>query len=399
MEDEAGAEPAARPIETAPTTEPVDTRQPIARAPTSSVRAHERWLRRRMRSHDRVPGPIIGITQGWVSRDAGMHVFAARYLDFAVLTDEHLDLLLDRLLHPPPAPPCVPRAAQRARRGPAGARARRILRIVGDFSTPLLFELRTRPGRHSRSRASSSSARGSADPPRPAVEAPTVTVRHRDRRRHDRRAHLRGRRRTDGRAPARYREFPQHFPQPGWVEHDADDIWRVTRRDARRGRRRARRRRRDRRRRSASPTSARRSWCGTAAPAGPGTARSSGRTAAPRPRCDELRAAGHEPHDPPRDRARARPVLLRDEARVAARTRAASPATPTSRSAPSTPGSSGTSPAAPTAACTRPTRRTRAARCSTTSAPARGPTSCAALFDVPRACLPDGRAVERALRR
>ena len=22
-----------------------------------------------------------------------------------------------------------------------------------------------------------------------------------------------------------YREFPQHFPRPGWVEHDADDIW------------------------------------------------------------------------------------------------------------------------------------------------------------------------------
>src|SRR3954471_7464550 len=20
-------------------------------------------------------------------------------------------------------------------------------------------------------------------------------------------------------------EFPQHFPQPGWVEHDANDIW------------------------------------------------------------------------------------------------------------------------------------------------------------------------------
>jgi len=25
-----------------------------------------------------------------------------------------------------------------------------------------------------------------------------------------------------------YREFPQHFPQPGRVEHDAEDIWRVT---------------------------------------------------------------------------------------------------------------------------------------------------------------------------
>ena len=25
-----------------------------------------------------------------------------------------------------------------------------------------------------------------------------------------------------------YREFPQHFPTPGWVEHDADDIWAAT---------------------------------------------------------------------------------------------------------------------------------------------------------------------------
>ncbi len=25
-----------------------------------------------------------------------------------------------------------------------------------------------------------------------------------------------------------YREFPQHFPQPGWVEHDADEIWSAT---------------------------------------------------------------------------------------------------------------------------------------------------------------------------
>jgi len=25
-----------------------------------------------------------------------------------------------------------------------------------------------------------------------------------------------------------YREFPQYFPQPGWVEHDADEIWHAT---------------------------------------------------------------------------------------------------------------------------------------------------------------------------
>jgi len=35
---------------------------------------------------------------------------------------------------------------------------------------------------------------------------------------------------ADGQPRGRaYREFPQHFPRPGWVEHDANDIWRVTR--------------------------------------------------------------------------------------------------------------------------------------------------------------------------
>src|SRR6185436_20180994 len=30
-----------------------------------------------------------------------------------------------------------------------------------------------------------------------------------------------------------YREFEQHFPRPGWVEHDANEIWEVTRAVAR----------------------------------------------------------------------------------------------------------------------------------------------------------------------
>lgn len=35
---------------------------------------------------------------------------------------------------------------------------------------------------------------------------------------------------VDGRDPvAAYREFPQHYPRPGWVEHDADDIWAAVR--------------------------------------------------------------------------------------------------------------------------------------------------------------------------
>ncbi|HEX8275857.1 MAG TPA: glycerol kinase GlpK [Longimicrobiaceae bacterium] len=38
---------------------------------------------------------------------------------------------------------------------------------------------------------------------------------------------------ADGRIRGRaYSEFTQHFPRPGWVEHDAEEIWRVTRRVA-----------------------------------------------------------------------------------------------------------------------------------------------------------------------
>ena len=36
---------------------------------------------------------------------------------------------------------------------------------------------------------------------------------------------------VDGRIAGRaYSEFQQHFPRPGWVEHDAAEIWEVTRR-------------------------------------------------------------------------------------------------------------------------------------------------------------------------
>ena len=39
---------------------------------------------------------------------------------------------------------------------------------------------------------------------------------------------------ADGRILGRAQgEFPQHFPQPGWVEHDPEDLWRTTREAAR----------------------------------------------------------------------------------------------------------------------------------------------------------------------
>src|SRR2546429_9286242 len=37
-----------------------------------------------------------------------------------------------------------------------------------------------------------------------------------------------------------YSEFTQHYPRPGWVEHDPEEIWRVTLRVLRQACRRAR---------------------------------------------------------------------------------------------------------------------------------------------------------------
>src|SRR6185436_13405960 len=36
---------------------------------------------------------------------------------------------------------------------------------------------------------------------------------------------------TEGAVRGRaYGEIPQHYPRPGWVEHDAEEIWRISRR-------------------------------------------------------------------------------------------------------------------------------------------------------------------------
>ena len=96
-------------------------------------------------------------------------------------------------------------------------------------------------------------------------------------------------------SPRAQEEFPQHFPQSGWVEHDPADIWSTDRRHLPRRASSAPGSRPATSPRSASPTSARPRWSGTAPPASRSAAPSSGRTAAPAALCAELRAAGHEP--------------------------------------------------------------------------------------------------------
>ena len=117
------------------------------------------------------------------------------------------------------------------------------------------------------------------------------------------------------RSDAATRELPQHFPQPGWVEHDPEEIWEsVARRRggrARECRARAGCARRGRDHEPARDDAA----VGPRAPGEPGrAARSSGRTGAPP---IAARALDRELIRDA-DRARPRPVLLGDEARVAA---------------------------------------------------------------------------------
>ena len=185
-------------------------------------------------------------------------------------------------------------------------------------------------------------------------------------------------RRRRGRAdPATgYREFPQYFPQPGWVEHDADEIWTATLRGGR-GRPRATidrgRRRCDRHHQPARD----------GGPLGPRdvatdrTRPSCGSAGAPPALRGAAQPAGHEP------RIRELTGLVADAYFSGTKiewlldnvdgARATSRSAETSRSGRSTRGSSGSSPAG---ASTRPTRPTRRARCSSTSGRSSGRTRC-----------------------
>ena len=163
----------------------------------------------------------------------------------------------------------------------------------------------------------------------------------------------------EGRPAGRaYREFGQHFPRPGWVEHDANEIWEVTRAVAREALDDAG----GPELRAIGITNQRETVVAwdprTGEPLHSAIVWQDRRTAA---RCDELREAGREPLFRERTGLVLDPYFSGHEDRVAApRGRGRGRTRP---SAPSTPGSSSSSRAG-----TRPTTRTPRARCCSTSA-------------------------------
>ncbi len=142
MEDEAGAEPATDPdSETVPAPGSIDSTI-VEGADLGPENRHLRRLRKLMGRTSAYPGPITAITRCWVSRDSGAHIFAARFLDFAVLTPEHLVLCSTGFFTRRPLRRVFREPLNRlvvVERGPEPIRA---LRVLGDFSHPLLFEMR-----------------------------------------------------------------------------------------------------------------------------------------------------------------------------------------------------------------------------------------------------------------
>jgi len=152
MNDEASLEP----MHASPTIDPDNTGAVPAVAPeavpdppsgNAVVRNRDRTpLEQRLRrlAGRKAPyrGPIVATTRGWVSRDSRHPVFAARFLDFAVLTDEHLVLCSTGFFSRRPRRQVLREPFSRLVVTAIGGEPIRTLRIAGDFSRAIRFELR-----------------------------------------------------------------------------------------------------------------------------------------------------------------------------------------------------------------------------------------------------------------
>ena len=190
-----------------------------------------------------------------------------------------------------------------------------------------------------------------------------------------------------------YQEFRQIYPQPGWVEHDPEDIWASVARRARRRRSKGIDAVVDRRDRHHEPARDR-GRCGTARPARPAHNAIVWQDRRTADRCAELKAerqggarqAAHRPH--------ARPVLLGHEGPLDARQRRRrSPRRARRRARVRHRRFATCCGGSPAARCTRPTSRTRRARCCSTSTTLAWSDELLEMLGVPRALLPEVVAV------
>jgi hypothetical protein len=114
---------------------------PAEPAPRPPSRTEAR-LRRISGRKDPYDGPIVSLARGWVSRDGRFHLFAARFLDFAVLTPEHLVLCSTGFFTRRPRRRVFREALNRLEVTALGSEPTRTVRVQGNFSRPIRLELR-----------------------------------------------------------------------------------------------------------------------------------------------------------------------------------------------------------------------------------------------------------------
>jgi len=102
----------------------------------------ERRLRKLSGQNAPHRGPILATTRGWVSRDSRWPKLAARFLDFAVLTDEHLVLCSTGFFTRRPRRQVLREPLRRLVVTPIGSAPIRTLRVAGDFKSKIRMELR-----------------------------------------------------------------------------------------------------------------------------------------------------------------------------------------------------------------------------------------------------------------
>jgi hypothetical protein len=132
-------EPEAQPATEAFPDSPVAT--PVAARRRSMTRT-ERRLRKLAGRKSPYDGPIVGIARGWASVDSRMPLLAARYLDFAVLTPDHLVLCSTGFFTRRPRRRVFRDSLARLEITPLGGEPVRTVRVAGNFRRPIRLELR-----------------------------------------------------------------------------------------------------------------------------------------------------------------------------------------------------------------------------------------------------------------
>jgi hypothetical protein len=145
-----------------------------AGAPARTLTRTEARLRKLSGRKTPYEGPIVAIARGWVSRDGRLHFFAARFLDFAVLTPEHLVLCSTGFFTRRPRRRVFRESLGRIEAIPLGAEPVRTIRVVGNFSRPIRLELRPNEAGLTFARELLACTRPTVSPGGDAPESPKV---------------------------------------------------------------------------------------------------------------------------------------------------------------------------------------------------------------------------------